>query len=46
MTALMLDGKTTAGADKSQVFTPNALLLFYIADVKTPDVFRIPTGRF
>ena len=46
ITALMLHGTMALGADKIQSFTPNALMLFYIADVKAPDVFRIEAGRF
>ena len=46
-TAMMLHGTTTAGADKTtQTFVPNALLLFYIADAKTPDIFKLQAGRF
>jgi hypothetical protein len=45
-TALILQGTTTAGADKSNTFLPNALLLFYLADPKAPDVFKIPAGKF
>ncbi len=46
-TAMMLHGTTTAGQDKTtQTFVPNALLLFYLADSKAPDVFKIQAGRF
>ena len=46
-TAMMLHGTTAAGQDKgTQTFVPNALLLFYIADPKAPDVFKIQAGRF
>lgn len=45
--ALMLRGSMSAATDKApQRFTPIALLLFYIADPKTPDVFKIPAGKF
>ncbi|MDB5640496.1 MAG: hypothetical protein JWP51_5404, partial [Bradyrhizobium sp.] len=29
-----------------KVLTPTALLLFYIADAKTPDIYRLPQGSF
>ena len=46
-TALMLHGTTVATQDKAtQTFVPNALLLFYLADPKAPDVFKIQAGRF
>ena len=46
-TALMLHGATTPSQDKAtQTFVPNALFLFYIADPKAPDVFKIAAGRF
>jgi len=46
-TAMMLHGSAAAGRDKgTQTFVPNALLLFYLADPKAPDVFKIHAGRF
>lgn len=45
-TALMLHGTATAAADKTASFTPNALFLFYVANPKAPDVFKIQAGRF
>ena len=45
-TALMLHGTATAKDKTSQTFSPNALLLFYVADPKAPDVFKIQSGRF
>lgn len=45
--ALMLRGSVSPATDKApQRFTPMALLLFYISDPKTPDVFKIPAGKF
>jgi hypothetical protein len=46
MTALMLHGSLSAGPDKTKTFTPNALLLFYLASPKSPDVFKIQSGKF
>jgi hypothetical protein len=46
MTALMLHGSLSAGSDKTKTFTPNALLLFYLASPKSPDVFKIQSGKF
>jgi hypothetical protein len=46
MTALILNGAMTTGADKAKTLTPNTLLLFYFADPKAPDVFKIPEGKF
>jgi hypothetical protein len=47
-TAMMLHGTTTTtpSAEKTTTFVPNALLLFYLADPKASDVFKIPAGRF
>jgi len=45
-TALMLRGETSGAADKPRHFSPNALLLVYLADPKAPDVFRIQAGKF
>jgi hypothetical protein len=44
-TMLLLQG-TTETRDNQRVLTPNALLLFYMADVKSPDIFRLPPGQF
>jgi len=45
-TVLVLQGTTSEGADKQRVLTPTALLLFYLADAKNPDVFKLPPGQF
>lgn len=45
-TALMLHGVTSVNAEKVNTFVPNALLIFYLADPKAPDVFKIPAGKF
>jgi hypothetical protein len=42
---LLLQG-TFTGEGAQRNLTPNALLLYYIADAKDPDVFRIPPGKF
>lgn len=47
-TLLMLQGsiaQSDAGAGQ-RVLTPTALSLFYIADAKKPDVYRLPPGSF
>jgi len=43
---LILQGTLALGHDNQRVLTPTALLLFYIADAKTPDVYRLPPGSF
>lgn len=45
-TMLILQGTTTKGENDQRVLTPTALLLFYAADAKSPDVFRLPPGSF
>ena len=45
-TVLMLQGTSSEGADKQRVLTPTSLLLFYLADAKNPDVFKLPPGQF
>jgi hypothetical protein len=44
-TMLLLQG-TMETRDNQRVLTPNALLLFYVADAKSPDIFRLPPGQF
>jgi hypothetical protein len=45
-TMLILQG-TLAKDDKEQnVLTPTGLVLFYVADAKTPDVYRLAPGSF
>jgi hypothetical protein len=50
-TLLILQGTLTQ-AEQSQpgneqrVLTPTGLLLFYVVDAKTPDVYRLPAGSF
>jgi hypothetical protein len=43
---LILQGTTTDGANNQKILTPTALLLFYVADAKAPDVYRLPPGTF
>jgi hypothetical protein len=45
-TVLMLQGTFSQGDNNQRVLTPTALLLFYIADAKSPDVYRLPPGAF
>ena len=46
--AVMLRGAITNGADDKAAknFSPTSLVVLYIADPKTPDVFKVPAGRF
>jgi hypothetical protein len=43
---LILQGTTADGANNQKILTPTALLLFYVADAKAPDVYRLPPGTF
>jgi len=45
-TLLILQGTTTKDEKDQRVLTPTALMLFYTADAKSPDVFRLPPGSF
>jgi hypothetical protein len=45
-TVLVLQGTFSQGENKQRILTPSALLLFYIADAKSPDVYRLPPGAF
>jgi len=45
-TILILQGTTETRENNQRVLTPTALLLLYIADAKSPDVFRLPPGQF
>jgi hypothetical protein len=45
-TMLILQGTLTQGENNQRVLTPTTLLLFYIADAKSPDVYRLPPGSF
>lgn len=45
-TMLILQGTFSQGENNQRVLTPTALLLFYIADAKSPDVYRLPAGSF
>ena len=44
-TVLLLEGRTVTEKDQKQ-FAPLSLLLLYIADAKTPDVFKLAPGQF
>jgi len=43
---LILQATVTQGENNQRVLTPTALLLFYVADAKSPDVYRLPPGSF
>jgi len=43
---MILQGALAQGEDNQRVLTPTTLLLFYIADAKSPDVYRLPAGSF
>ena len=43
---LLLQGTFETKDNNQRVLTPTALLLFYVADTKSPDVFKLPPGQF
>jgi len=43
---LILQGTMDQGQNNQRILTPTALILFYIADAKTPDIYRLPPGSF
>jgi hypothetical protein len=43
---LILQGTFTQGQGEQRIMTPTTLLLFYIADAKTPDIYKLPPGSF
>lgn len=45
-TVLILQGTLSQGENNQRVLTPTALVLLYIADPKSPDVYRLPAGSF
>ena len=45
-TMLILQGTKAQGENNQRVLTPTGLLLFYVADAKSPDVYRLPPGSF
>ena len=45
-TMLILQGTFAQGEKDQRILTPNALVLFYVADAKSPDVYRLPAGSF
>jgi hypothetical protein len=45
-TMLVLQGTLTKGDNDQRVLTPNGLVLFYVADAKTPDIYRLTPGSF
>ncbi|TFV50898.1 hypothetical protein [Bradyrhizobium niftali] len=42
---LLLQG-TFENKENQRVLTPTSLLLFYVADAKSPDIFKLPPGQF
>lgn len=45
-TILILQGTMAQGENNQRVLTPTGLLLFYVADAKAPDIYRLPSGLF
>ena len=43
---LLLQGTFENKDNNQRVLTPTGLLLFYVADTKSPDVFKLPPGQF
>jgi hypothetical protein len=43
---LILQGTFSQGENNQRILTPTNLLLFYVADAKAPDVYRLPPGSF
>jgi hypothetical protein len=43
---LILQGTMDQGQNNQRILTPTALLLFYVADAKAPDIYRLPPGSF
>jgi hypothetical protein len=45
-TMLILQGTVAQGEKNQRVLTPTGLMLFYVVDAKTPDIYRLPPGSF
>ncbi|MCK1650976.1 hypothetical protein IVA88_05915 [Bradyrhizobium sp. 149] len=43
---LLLQGTFENRDNNQRVLTPTSLLLFYVADAKSPDIFKLPPGQF
>jgi hypothetical protein len=43
---LLLQGTFENKENNQRLLTPTSLLLFYVADAKSPDVFKLPPGQF
>src|SRR5260370_119428 len=43
---LLLQGTFETKENNQRILTPTGLLLFYVADAKSPDVFKLPPGQF
>jgi len=45
-TMLILQGTVAQGENNQRILTPTGLMLFYVVDAKTPDIYRLPPGSF
>jgi hypothetical protein len=43
---LLLQGTFETKENNQRLLTPTSLLLFYVADAKSPDIFKLPPGQF
>ena len=43
---LILQGTLAQGENNQRILTPTNLLLFYVADAKAPDIYRLRAGSF
>jgi hypothetical protein len=43
---MILQGTMDQSKADQRILTPTALLLFYVADSKTPDIYKLPAGSF
>ncbi len=43
---LLLQGTFENKENNQRLLTPTSLLLFYVADAKSPDIFKLPPGQF
>ena len=43
---LLLQGTFENKENNQRMLTPTSLLLFYVADAKSPDIFKLPPGQF
>jgi len=45
-TVLLLQGSFREGEGNQRLLTPSGVVVYYIADAKKPDIFKLPTGTF